>query len=375
MIARESEPGHPLAIVVRDATEMGGGVTNVARPIHLALLSQGWEGAFISGRGPEDSELGEFIVGWNGCGFRELPSFLMRSLVHIHGIWTPFEFQAFREARRRRAIIVMSPHGALEPWAFDHKLIKKRLAWWSYQKRILQLADLLIVNSEQERARLRELGLKPPIATIPNGVDLRGFDAKGCSAQRERVVLFLSRLDPKKGVPDLIDAWRGLTDRRGHCLHIIGHGDANYVKLIKEKIDESGCNDIVLLPPAFGSDRWEFFSRASIYVLPSYSENFGITVAEALTAGLPVITTRATPWAHLVNEGLGWIIDNDVSQLRQAIEHAIRLEPAELESMRLKAHTYAFNNFSWETISERYIETYEWILQRSGPAPAYIDQG
>lgn len=364
-----------VTTIVRDASLFGGGMANVARPLHSALLTQGRDVAFVSGTDVADPKAAIYAVGLSGRGFHELPASVMQSVVHIHGIWTPFEFQAFREARRRRATIVMSPHGALEPWAFDHKPLKKRLAWWVYQKRLFQLANLIIVNSQQERQRLRELGLKPPIATIPNGVDLDEFSENCATQQRERVVLFLSRIDPKKGVPDLIDAWHLLADRHGYRLHIHGHGDPAYVERIKKIITDSGCNDIALMPPIFGPERWDVFARASIYVLPSYSENFGITIAEALTAGLPVITTRATPWECLVCERLGWIVDNDVLQLRDAIAAAIHLETSKLEDLRSKAQAYASQHFGWPVIAQRYVETYDWISNPSGAAPAFVDLG
>lgn len=364
-----------VTTIVRDASLFGGGMANVACPLHSALLAQGRDVAFVSGTDVADPKAAIHAVGLSGRGFRELPPSVMRSVVHIHGIWTPFEFRAFREARMRRATIVMSPHGALEPWAFDHKPVKKRLAWWFYQKRLLQLADLIVVNSEQEKQRLRELGLKPPIATIPNGVELDGFSANSATQQRERVVLFFSRIDPKKGVTDLIDAWRLLADRHGHRLRIHGHGDPAYVERIKKIIADSGCNDIALMPPIFGPERWNVFARASIYVLPSYSENFGITIAEALTAGLPVITTRATPWECLVRERLGWIVDNNVSQLRDALTAAIRLEPSKLEGLRSNAQAYARQHFGWPAIAQRYAEIYDWISNPSGVAPASVDLG
>lgn len=374
-----SNSGHianvSVTTIVRDASLFGGGMANVACPLHSALHAQGWNVAFVCGNGEADANSASYVVGLTGRGFRELPASVMHSVVHIHGIWTPFEFRAFQEARRRHATIVMSPHGALERWAFNHKPLKKRLAWWIYQRRLLQSANLIVVNSAQERQRLRELGLKPPIATIPNGVDLDGFPEHCVTQQRERVVLFLSRIDPKKGIPDLIEAWRSLTERHGHRLHIHGHGDPAYVERIKGIIAASCCEDIALMPPIFGPERWDVFTRASIYVLPSYSENFGITIAEALTSGLPVITTRATPWECLVHEGLGWIVENDVSQLRDALAAAIRLEPFKLEGLRLKAQAYASQHFGWAAIAQRYAEAYDWISNPSGAAPAFVDLG
>ena len=189
-------------------------------------------------------------------------------------------------------------------------------------------------------------------------------------------MLFFSRLDPKKGIFDLLDAWRRLSDRNGHILHIQGHGEPHYVERIVDRIRELQLGDQVrLLPPLFGEDRWAAFRQASIFVLPTYSENFGITVAEALMAGLPVITTRATPWGDLPERGLGWIIDNDVDQLAHSLEQAVLLAPADLAAMRARAHDYAAGRFRWDAIAATYLQAYRWLLEPSTPTPDFISRG
>lgn len=347
-------------------------MTNVALPLHRRLHHAGAIAHLVSGNMPASAAADNFVVGLNGRGFRELRPDIMSSVVHIHGLWTPFEWQAVRESRRRGALIVMSPHGSLEPWAFDHKRTKKRIAWWLYQKHILQMADLLLVNSDQEARRLRELGLVPPVAVIPNGVDLEGIPTDLATREREKTILFFSRIDPKKGVPDLIDAWRSLTAHHGHSLKICGHGDAAYMAEIRARIEQTGLANVSLVAPVFGSERWTLFSRASIYVLPSYSENFGITVAEALIAGLPVITTKSTPWGALATEGIGWIVGNDVAELASALRSAIELDSAALQRMRQKAMSYADQKFSWDAIALQYVDTYNWIASPGTTRPPWV---
>lgn len=362
-----------ISIAVRDNSLQGAGMSSVAKSLYDNFRERGLKTELIIGTAHGNSEKSIISVGWTGVRFRTLPPSAMKSLVHIHGTWTPFELFAFREARKRSAIVVISPHGALERWAFEHKAMKKTLAWRLYQKRVLQSADLIAVNSEQERCRLRDLGLRPPIATICNGVDFKGFGKLASVTQRDKVVLFFSRIDPKKGLPDLIDAWRLVSDRCGYRLHIHGHGDPDYVKVIEKKVAASGCKDIALLPAVYGADRWQIFKRASIYVLPSYSENFGITVAEALAAGLPVITTRATPWSNLERERMGYVVDNDVVQLRNALAEAMSLDSVARETIRIKAQAYARQYFDWHGIAESYLKVYDWLLHPSSAVPACVE--
>ena len=364
-----------ISTIIQDASRFGGGILNVAVSLHVFFRQVYPDAIFVSGNTVSQSGAECHVVGMRGQGFRQLPAAFMRDLVHIHGIWTPFEYRAFREARRRGARIVISPHGALEARAFSHKWAKKHLAWWLYQKRLLQAADLLVVNSLQEKQRLRELGLRPPISIIANGVDKEGLNSPALNTERKRIILFFSRIDPIKGLPDLLEAWSCLRDKKGYRLHIHGHGDADYISYIRRKIVNMRVNDIELLPGVFGPARWQVFTDASIYVLPSYSENFGITVAEALTAGMAVITTKATPWQMLPEEGLGWIVDNTVDELTSALQSAIDMTPVERAQLSRKAAAYADERFCWQRIAQQYRETYEWLLHPSlKAAPPWIDE-
>ncbi|WP_139247413.1 glycosyltransferase [Hyphomicrobium sp. NDB2Meth4] len=361
-----------VTTMVRDASHRGGGIVNVARPLHDVMTELGTNTHFVSGNQPETVAANQHVVGMGGAGLIDLPTNAIGSVVHIHGIWTAFEYRAFRTARERKARIVISPHGALEPWALRHKRIKKQIAWRLYQKSMMQRADLLIVNSLQERASLRQLGLTGPIATIANGVSIEGLSQY--ATPKERTVLFFSRLDPKKGVPDLIDAWARLGNRKGYTLHIQGHGEDAYVRSLAERIRQHGLGEhIRILPPVFGQNRWTAYQTASIFVLPSYSENFGITVAEALMAGLPVITTASTPWGDLPSEGLGWIVGNDIGQLTNALQTAIDLTEAQLTEVRGKAIAYAQARFRWDAIAEVYLKTYAFLLGPSTSTPPWID--
>jgi glycosyltransferase involved in cell wall biosynthesis len=363
-----------ITTVVCDAGKSGAGIASVALNVHR-LLSDRLDADIVAGIAPEHPVSNLHVVGVSGRGFGEVPRGSMHGVVHIHGLWTPFEWRAYREARARGASVVISPHGALEPWAIRHKRLKKLAAWWLYQRNILQQADLLMASSDIERDNFRKLGLTAPIAVVPVGVDTsdRPQDQPETNMlDREKIVLFLARLSPKKGIPDLLQAWHQMIDRHGYELHIHGYGPASYRSQLEAQISALKLgNHVKLGDPLYGAEKWRKLQRSSIYVLPSYSENFGITVAEALLSGLPVITSRATPWSELPSKGLGWIVDNDVAQLRDALELALSTDATRLRSIRAKARDYA-QQFMWPPIAERYVAAYKWLSEPRTAKPDWV---
>lgn len=361
--------------VVRNASKSGGGMAAVALSLHHALLAQQVDARLVCGLAPEQDAEHVYVARQIGGATGVLPKQLLRGVIHVHGLWTPFEYFAQVQARRSRALLVISPHGALSPRALDHKRLKKRMAWTLYQRSIVQRAHLLIANSEQEHDHLRRSGLTPPIAIIPNGVEgpkMPVMSSAGVNAERKKIVLFLARLCPTKGIPDLLEAWRGLEDCRGYELHIHGFGEPAYRAHLELRIRQLGLRgDVKLLGPLYDREKWDKLHTSSIYVLPSYTESFGITIAEALSAGLPVITTSATPWAHLAEENLGWIVKNDIGQLRQALREALSLSPFQLKAMANAARRYALQ-FSWPDIAGRYLRTYEWLRDQAASRPEWV---
>ncbi len=350
--------------IVRDASRKGGGIAAVAIPLHLILNEIQCETNFICGVDSKKDIVNSTNIGRLGLKALFLPTAVFGGIAHIHGIWTPFDtFTAFL-AKRRGARLVISPHGALEPWAFQSKGIKKGIAWHLYQKRILLGADLIIVNSKQERDNLRNLGINGPIAVIPNGIILDGYDKNSAiKSKREKVLLYFSRLDKKKGIELLIKAWRKVDNKQGYRLHIQGYGDENYRLELRDMVSKFGLEDeIFFIDPSYDQKRWASFSNASFYILPSYSENFGITVAEALISGLPCITTTEMPWGNLPNEGIGWSVNCNESAIAKAITEAFGINEFKLAQMRKQAIDYAEKHFSWKTIAQDYELAYLWVL-------------
>jgi glycosyltransferase involved in cell wall biosynthesis len=118
-------------------------------------------------------------------------------------------------------------------------------------------------------------------------------------------------------------------------------------------------------------EKWDLFSQADLFVLPSYSESFGQAIAEALSAGVPVITTRATPWSSIESNRCGWWIETGVDALKRALGQATHLDAAELAAMGERGRETVRSNYSWEESASRLLLVMKWLLGQT-QKPAWL---
>lgn len=289
------------------------------------------------------------------------------ALIHDNGLWLPVNHWAASAARRYRIPLIIQPHGMLEPWAIQHKGSKKRLALALYQRRDLATARVLVATAEQEYVNLRGLGLCQPIAIIPNGVPLPDADAVLARPPRPagtpRTVLFLSRVQGKKGLLNLIDAWAQVRPA-GWRLQIAGPEEDGHLAEVLARARQAGVSEAVEYAGVVdGAAKTALYHGADLFVLPTFSENFGVVVAEALAHGLPVITTHGAPWADLPAFGCGWWIPIGVEPLAGALREALALSDAERAAMGERGLSYV-RRYDWAAIAGDMAAVYRWVLGR-----------
>jgi glycosyltransferase involved in cell wall biosynthesis len=279
-------------------------------------------------------------------------------VIHDNGIWLPHNHALAKLAARRGAARLVSTRGMLEPWALRHKRWKKRLAWRAYQRRDLAGAQLHHATAEAEEDNLRRLRLGVPVRTIPNGVDLPQAAPRPAGRGAQRTALFLGRIYPVKGLPMLIEAW-GRARPKGWRLQIGGPDEAGHRAEVERAVGREGLGDTVSFLGALdGAAKAAAMAAAELLVLPSYSESFGMVVAEGLAHGLPVLTTTAVPWPGLEAHGCGWRVAPTVDGLAEGLRAVAGCDAAELRAMGRRGRELVAADYGWDSVSRRFADLY-----------------
>lgn len=284
-------------------------------------------------------------------------------LIHLQHIWEPYIHIMAFFARLKKIPYIITPRGMLEPWIMERHPLKKQIAMYLYQRNDLKKAACLHATCEMEVQNIRKLGFLNPIALIPNGIDISTVPEIKKDFGSKKII-FLSRIHVKKGLGILLDSWKHICNN-GWSLEIAGEGDENYVSELKQKIIVERIPNVYFIGALYGEDKWNFLKSGDVFVLPTFSENFGIVVAEALAIGLPVITTKGTPWGELVSHKCGWWIDLNTQNLTNALIEATNCDLNELKSKGIRGRQLVEKCYSIATVAHNVKEMYRYVTDKS----------
>lgn len=316
---------------------------------------------------------------------KDLECFLKKEnfdLIHGQCIWEPLFHQMRILADKYNIPFILTPRGTLEPWSLQQSKWKKKIARWLYQDYDLKRCACIYATAEMEACHIRDLGFKNPICIIPNGIETAGYPCRTDMSIVKKQILFLSRVHPKKGIEVLIDAFSRVHQEFPHWkVVVVGNGEDSYRQALKNKVlnlELSSCVEI--LSPVFGESKMKLYQESSVFCLPSYSENFGMVIAEAMSCGVPAITTNGTPWQLLNgevstmgasldmlgnNKRTGWCIDLSVDNLEKALREAMMMPSAELYEMGQRGSKLVNANFNYRMVARMNLALYDWIINKA----------
>lgn len=295
-------------------------------------------------------------------------------VVHIHALWEEVQHQAARAAQQYGIPYIIRPCGMLDPWSLSQSWLKKKLYLILRLRRNLNRAAAIHYTAAEERDLASPLKLKARSIVEPNGINLEEFaELPDASIFRQkfpqigdrRILLFLSRIHHKKGLDLLIPAFKAA--QISNCVLVIaGPNNDGYQPTVEGFIKDNGLeNDVIFTGILRGRDRIEAMAAADLFVLPSYQENFGIVVVEALACGTPVIISDKVNIHHEITQSqVGGVVPTRVDALTDALKRWMS-DNQLLKNAASRSRDFVFRTYDWNQIAARWVTNYHQIAQKS----------
>jgi len=298
-------------------------------------------------------------------------------VIHVHEFWHYPHFAGCRAAMRWNKPYVITIHGGLQPWALNHKSIRKRVYMKLVQRRILERASAVHAVTGTEIHHLQRLGLGSRVTLIPNGIDAREFQCLPPRREFEErypevagkpIILFLGRIHPIKGLDLLARAFGRLARERTNVRLVIAGPDANGHRVKVEGIlAAEGARDLTIFPGMLhGREKLAALARADVLVLPSRSEIRSIVALEAMACRVPVVLTRQCDFPEVAEANAGEIVEPEPGQLAEALKGLLD-NPDLRRRMGENGRRMVLERYTWDQIADEMAALYEMVLGRSSP--------
>ena len=293
-------------------------------------------------------------------------------IVHQHGLWQAFSAQVSAWRRRNGKAVVISPHGMLDPWALANSAWKKRLTGALYENANLAGASCLHALNPAEEQAIRAHGLANPVAVIANGADLPQGEPPAPPHwwPEGKVLLFLGRIHPKKGVAELVEAFAAAAVSGWSCV-IAGWDDGGHLPALRAAVAARGLDQRILFPgPLYGADKAAAYAHAAAFILPSHSEGLPMSVLEAWANGLPVLMTAACNLPLGFARGAALEVSTDPAALAASL--AAHLPRLDLPALGQKGRALVTECYAWPQIARQHAEVYRWLAGQGAGPPACV---
>jgi glycosyltransferase involved in cell wall biosynthesis len=295
-------------------------------------------------------------------------------LVHTHAIFSYPVLPAYWACKWHRIPYVVTPHGMLEPWALSYKARKKRFYYSLFEKPALQRASAIQMLASTEAERIKALNLKAPTVIIPNGIHRQDFETlpdpelfyqRFPNVRNKKLILFLGRVDPKKGLDLLAIAFAKVYAQfpQTHLI-VAGPNNVGFLPTAQSYFAQAGCLDAVTFTGMLtGSLKYAALAAASLYIAPSYSEGFSISVLEAMASELPCVITTGCNFPEAAAAQAAHVVDINADEIALALIQCLS-NPQQAEEMGQCARQLIFEYYIWESIAGKMMEVYTSITNK-----------
>jgi len=306
-------------------------------------------------------------------------------IVHTNAIFSYPVLAAHLACQFRRVPYIATPHGMMEPWALAYKAWKKKFYFILFEKPSLQKANAIQMIASTEARDISTLNLKTPLVFVPNGINSRDFESLPSAelfyeqfpkTRNKILIIFLGRIDPKKGL-DLLSTAFAKAHEKFPETHLIVAGPDNtgFLPTAESYFSEAGCKDSVTFTGMLtGAIKYAALAAANIYVAPSYSEGFSMSVLEGMATGLPCVITTGCNFPEAAEAEAASVVDINAEQIANALIGLLQ-DPIQAKNMGDRARQFILENYTWDRVALKLISVYQDIIRKTHKNPVSLDQG
>lgn len=350
----------------------GGGIYQVAKNLFLQQKSENHEVKLIypsNRREPKKDDI-EVIYNFgnnlslifNKIFYKKLEKF---DIVHQHGVFLFTSILTILYSLNKTPVIIQ-PHGLISKYRTKGS-IKKFISLLLLENLNFRLAKAIIVTCKEEENYIRSKYPNANIFLIRNGINLDEFNNNLISNEisNTKKLIFLSKISPVKGLERLLEALSHINKKKfdNWKIEIAGTDDFNMVDNLKKRCIDFGFDDFVTFcGPKTGIDKINFLKQGTVFILPSFDENFGIVVLESLACGVPVMATKGTPWEDLELFNCGWWVDNTIEGIEKCINQILDSNVENLKNMGLSGKDLVKKKYDWKIVNLNIVSLYETFI-------------
>jgi glycosyltransferase involved in cell wall biosynthesis len=297
------------------------------------------------------------------------------NIVHIHSLYMFHTAVAAHYCEKFQTPYVICPHGALDPFIYKRHRFRKKIVEILFQDRVIRRASGIHFITEEEKMLAGKYTFGAPVFVVPLGLDIDEYSYKSPKGKLfsrfpelngQKIILFLGRVNFKKGLDVLVNAFAAVARERGDVhLLIAGPDDSDYGKKVTAWLKkENVYKKTTIAGMLQGEEKLEALTYSSVFVLPSYSENFGIAVLEAMACGLPVVVSeKVNLWPSVVEAKAGLVAPCDAGIFSRKTLNILNDDDL-AHQMGMNGIALVRNKFSWQEISLKLQSMYSSLVTK-----------